>query len=111
MARRRFTWRGDQVKQVALGNARRAIDETTAACVHGAKSDHRWQNRTGTLEGSLQMRPATIVGSRVRGRWGSFDVNYAIYLELRWGGRYRYLFPQADLHYPRLAARLRQGIR
>lgn len=112
MAKRKgLDWKGDEVRRRAHAAARRGIDATTAACVLGAKSSHPWQNRTGTLEGSLQMRPAVAVGPAIMGRWGSFDVNYALWLEVRWAGRYRYLLPQADQQYPLLAGRIRQALR
>lgn len=104
----RINWRGRQVADRVKGSAARAIDATTALCVAGAKSEHRWQNRTGTLEGGIQMRPAVTVGPTVVGRWGVFDVNYAIYLET--DPKYRWLRPQADRYYPGLAALIRRNM-
>lgn len=104
----RVTWRGDQVANKVKRSAANAIDTTTALCVNGAKSEHAWRNRTGTLEGGIQMRPAQVIGPKVVGRWGVFDVNYARYLEL--DPRFRWLRPQADRYYPGLAALIRRGV-
>lgn len=61
----------------------RAIDDTTAAAAISAKQHHGWRNRTGTAEGSIRMEPAERRGAlRWRGRFGSFDVDYFIFLEL-----------------------------
>lgn len=102
-------WRGPEVLAKAKAAARHGIDETTSACVNHAKSNHPWQNQTGTLEGSLQMRPADDQGSRIVGFWGSFDVDYAIYLEIGTSRApaYPYLRPAADAEYGKLAGRIK----
>lgn len=84
-----------------------AIDQTTAACVMQAKTNHPWQNQTGTLEGSIEMRPAETDGTMVRGTWGSFSVIYAIYLELK---GWAYLRPAADAEYPKLVDRIKANL-
>lgn len=104
----RLNWRGKEVVAKVKTAAARGIDQTTALCVNGAKSEHQWVNRTGTLEGSTQMRPAVIKGASVIGRWGSFSVNYAIFLET--DPRFIFLRPQADRHYPGLAALIRANM-
>lgn len=104
----RLSWKGKEVVANVKRAAARSIDQTTALCVNGAKSDHRWQNRSGTLEGSIQMRPAVIKGSSVVGIWGSADVAYAVYLET--DPQWIFLRPQADRHYPGLAALIRANL-
>lgn len=104
----KLNWRGEEIKAKFKEAARVGIDQTTAACVNHAKSNHTWKNETGTLEGSLQMRPAVIEGETVRGKWGSFTVHYAIFQEL---GTAKmpprpYLRPAADAEYEKLAGRI-----
>lgn len=101
-------WKGDEVVAKVEAATKLAIDQTTAAAVNRAKSEHPWKNRTGTLEGSLQMRSARAEGLQIRGEWGSFDVNYAIFLELGTANMpaMPYLRPAADAEYPRLAERI-----
>lgn len=105
----RLTWNGPRIVAAQIEKAKLAIDQTTAACVQHAKDHHPWRNRTGTLEGSLQMRPAERRGMRIVGQWGSFQVRYAIFLELGTSRMpaYPYLRPAADAEYPRLKLRLR----
>lgn len=102
-----LNWLGGDVRDRVHDAARQGIDETTAAAVIHAKSNHPWSNQTGTLEGSLQMRPAEVQGDIVRGQWGSFTVLYAIYLEL---GGWAYLRPAADAEYPKLAGRIKAAM-
>lgn len=105
-----LNWKGDQVAAKVIAAAKAGIDETTSACVQDAKTNHRWRNRTGTLEGGIQMRPAVARGTQIIGRWGVFGVNYGVYLELLFGGKYRWLNPAADRNYPDLAARIRRRV-
>lgn len=109
----RLDWRGDEVRQRVEAAARLGIDDTMAACVLEAKNNHGWKNRTGTAERSIRAEPARMEGTRVVGRWGSFDVRYFIYLEL--GTRFitadHTLRRAADRHYPSLARRIQQHLR
>ena len=66
-----FNWYGDRVLKQALEAARKALDETTAACV-----DHAAQNTpfdTGAARGSVQLEPAEIEGEQVVAEWGSYE--------------------------------------
>lgn len=108
-----MSWRGDEVAGRVAAAAKLAVDATTAAAVTHAKQNHPWQNVTGTLEGSLQMRGAEIVSDGdIVGQWGSFDVEYAIFLELGTAvmPAYPYLRPAADAEYPKLFMRLRAAM-
>lgn len=105
-------WRGDAIKAKMNAAARKGIDSTTSECVITAKSDHPWQNRTGTAEGSIRMEPAeeTMAG-KIQGRWGSFDTDYFVFLEL--GTSFMQpmpsLRPAADEHYPTLPQRIKEA--
>ena len=107
----RVHWKGDQIvtnmgKATALG-----IDQVLAMCVNDAKNDHNFVNRTGLLEGSIQSRPAQISGGRWVGSWGSFNVDYAIFVEagtIKLQAR-PFLRPAADRNYPKLPDQIRQN--
>jgi HK97 gp10 family phage protein len=107
-----LNWRGPEISAKVKAASKVGVDATTAACVTHAKSNHPWKNETGTLEGSLQMRPAEESGESVRGEWGSFDVLYAIFQEL--GTVHMaanpYLRPAADAEYPNLAGRIKAAM-
>ena len=101
-------WFGNRIKDKWLEAARQAIDETMADCVNTAKP--LTPVRTGTLQGSERFEPAEVKGDEVVGEWGSFDVNYAIYVETGSRGRFgRYMLRQAaDQHYPELKENIRR---
>ncbi len=116
MARGRLDWRGREMEQRVELAARIAIDETMAEAVREAKV--RTPVRTGTLQGSIRFEPARREGNRVVGRWGSFDVNYALFVEVGHHTRSgsfvpgRYMLRQgADIAYPKLRDRLRRALR
>ena len=98
-------WNGDKIITDMAKAAKLGVDQTLAACVVHAKENHKWDNRTGTLEGSIQMREAIGVGTRIYGRWGSFTVNYAIHQEIM----NPFLTPATDVEYPKLAQRIREA--
>jgi hypothetical protein len=113
-ARVRLDWRGKGLPPILREAARRAIDDTTAAAAIQAKSDHpTWKNVTGTAEGSIRGDPARILSTVVRGLFGSFDVNYFIWLEIGARGRSgdRTLRRAADKEFPHLGRRLRAHYR
>lgn len=128
-------WNGEQVKRNMIIAAKWGIDATMAAAVRKAKG--RVAKKTTTLQGSIQMRQAQQRGDRVVGLWGSFNVNYALYVEegtdphvilpsakkaLWWPGldhpvksvnhpgtkAQPYLIPSADEEYPKLAGRIKR---
>jgi len=72
-------WRGEQVKDRMVVAAGRGINRALAECVTESKAVVR--RRTTVLQGSIQMRPAVQLEKHVVGYWGSFAVNYAIYVE------------------------------
>lgn len=130
-------WYGKQVTEKMRAAQVKGVNATMAACVTGAKRNHSWNNRSGVLEGSIDIaEPATAqAGGGVKGVWGSKDVRYALIHEL--GGVIRpvraqalmfqaddgsfvvvksvtiperpYLRPAADKEYPKLAKRIRRA--
>lgn len=78
----RLDWNGEGVEKDVIAAAKLGIDRTAAACVEHAKNNHEWENRTGTAEGSIQIRPARVVGSLIMGQFGSYGVIYFFWLEL-----------------------------
>jgi len=90
------------------------VNQTMARCVTMAKGLVRVD--TSALQGSLRMEPAVPFGGGVRGRWGSFDINYALWQEIGTSkmSAKPYLRPSADFEYGLLGARIRrafQGMR
>lgn len=130
-------WYGKQVSEKMRAAQIKGVNATMAACVTDAKRNHPWNNRTGVLEGSIDIaEPAGVDGTGgVKGVWGSKDVRYALIHEL--GGVIRpvraqalffqaddgsfvvaksveiperpYLRPAADKHYPKLSTRIRRA--
>lgn len=104
-------WKGDEIvsnmgKATALG-----IDQVLALCVEDAKENHTFENQTGLLEGSIQSRPAKAVGLKWVGVWGSFAVEYAIFVE---SGTVKlrarpFLRPAAARQYPKLPEQIRKN--
>jgi phage gpG-like protein len=128
-------WQGPAVTAKLRRAQIEGINATMAAAAIHAKRNHPWRNRTGTLEGSIDIAEyAREHGRGVRGVWGSRDVRYALIHEL--GGVITaktakalhfeiagehivvkqvtiparpYLRPAADAEYPKLAARIRRA--
>jgi hypothetical protein len=121
-----INWRGTEVADKVIAASALAIDQTTAAAVNQAKQHHQFANQSGTLEGSLQMRPAELQGGgELVGLWGSFDVDYALWMELEPGdqvvidgetvtreesGGHPFLRPAGDAEYPNLHPRIRANL-
>ncbi len=102
-------WRGPQVRAKAVAAAAEGIDAVMALCVREAKA--RVPVRTGTLQGSIELRPARLIGEAVVGFWGSFIVLYALFVEMGTGRMHArpYLRPAADANYPQLARKIQEA--
>jgi hypothetical protein len=127
-------WNGKAVTAKMRRAQIAGVNQTMAACVVEAKSNHEWNNRTGVLEGAIDVALyAAPVADGVKGTWGARDVVYGRIHEL--GGVIRpvtakalavplpeggialvqsvtiparpYLRPAADKQYPRLPGRIR----
>jgi hypothetical protein len=58
------------------------VNRTMAACTVEAKTNHPWQNRTGLLEGAIDIASyAKSHGAGVKGTWGVRDMVQARILE------------------------------
>ncbi len=75
----RLIWRGSQVEKRVADAVKAGIDETMEACVAMAKELAPVD--TGALREDISFRPAEDSGSRTVGRWGNWEVPYAIFQE------------------------------
>lgn len=131
-------WYGKAVTEEMRQAQIAGVNQTMAAASAEAKRNHSWQNRTGTLEGSIDVADyARAEKDGVRGTWGARDIAYARIHEL--GGTIRpktakalaipdpkkagrvilvqsvtiparpYLRPAADKEYPKLANRIKRA--
>jgi len=129
-------WYGKAVTEKMERAQIEGVNRTMSACVVEAKSSHPWRNRTGLLEGAIDIADyATPNATGVKGVWGVRDMVQARIVEL--GGTikpkrakalaipqadgsvrfassvtippYPYLRPAADKHYGELAARIRRA--
>lgn len=83
MAEQSLKWNGDALSAKMRRAQIAGVNGTMALCVQDAKSDHAWLNRTGILEGSIDIAEgATVVANGVEGTWGSKGVKYARIHEL-----------------------------
>lgn len=129
-----LVWKGDALTAKMRTAQIAGVNRTMGACVTWSRSNHPWQNRTGILEGSINVVDyAAPDANGVKGVWGVQDAAQALILEL--GGTivprekqalkfklpdgswrivksvtippYPYLRPSADLNYPALAENIR----
>lgn len=83
MASQSLTWNGAAITERMRAAQKLGVNATMSRCVVHAKSNHSWKNRTGVLEGSIDIADfAAVRGLGVEGRWGSKDVVYARIHEL-----------------------------
>ncbi len=135
-AKQSLVWHGEAITEKMRAAQKTGVNSTMGACVLQAKSSHAWQNRTGVLEGGIDIVDyAREDSSGVAGQWGVRDVRYALIHEL--GGTITpktakalaipqpdgsvrfaksvtiparpYLRPAADQLYPTLASRIRNA--
>lgn len=100
-------WRGEMIVAKTKRAAIIGVNQTMAKCVEMAKTLVRVE--FGTLQGSIRMEPAKPSGAGIKGTWGSFDVNYAIWQEIGTSvmSAQPYLRPSADFEYGLLESRIR----
>jgi hypothetical protein len=136
MVSKSLTWNGDAVSKRWKDAQVAAVNATMGAAVQHAKRNHPWRNRTGLLEGSINVLGyAMPTATGVEGHWGVNDAVQARMLEvggvitaknaealaipLPGGGvvfrrsvvipAYPYLRPAGDATYPTLANRIRKA--
>lgn len=127
-------WYGKAVTEKMERAQIAGVNQTMAACVVSAKQNHPWQNRTGLLEGAIDIAGyAAPHGSGVKGTWGVRDMVQGRILEeggtivpvraralaipqadgsVRFASSvtipaYPYLRPAADREYVKLGERIR----
>lgn len=73
-----------------------------------AKTNAPWTDRTANARQSLHAWTEELAGDTVR-LWLSHGVQYGIYLETRYAGRYAIIWPTINRHLPQIREML-QGI-
>lgn len=77
-----LVWKGDAITENMRKAQVQGVNMTMGACVNHAKQNHPWKNRTGILEGGIDVVDyAAPQGNGVEGTWGVRDVAYAAALE------------------------------
>jgi hypothetical protein len=135
-ASKSLTWNGDELSAKLKAAQLKGVNATLGAAVNHAKRNHPWQNRTGILEGAINITdPARPIATGVEGMWGVNDAVQARILEvggvitakdggalaipLPGGGvvfrksvtipAFPYLRPAGDAEYPNLIQRIRRA--
>lgn len=135
-ASKSLTWNGEAVSARMKAAQVAAVNATMGAAVNHAKRNHPWKNRTGILEGAINITdPARPIATGVEGVWGVNDAVQARILEvggvitaknaaalaipIPGGGvvfrksvtipAYPYLRPAGDATYPSLGMRIRKA--
>lgn len=75
----RLIWRGREVEAAVAAATKAGINETMEACVSVAQGYAPVD--TGALRDDIAFRPAEESGKRITGRWGNWEVPYAIFQE------------------------------
>lgn len=109
-----FTWNSSPFKDAVERAVVRGMNHVMADCVLDAQTTLKDHHHvvTGTLVGSIRFEQPQKISGDIVGEWGSFDVNYAIFLEM---GTIDitadpYLRPAAQRHYPKLQGYIAQGM-
>lgn len=103
----RLIWRGREVEAKVAAATKAGINETMAACVEVAQNYAPVD--TGALRDDIAFRPAEESGTRITGRWGNWDVPYAIFQEEGTVSipAKHYLRRAMEEEYPHTAARIK----
>lgn len=106
----RLDWRGVMLQQQINSAMQAGLEETAAACIAPAKQ--RTPVRTGILQGSIKVDDdgAQRKDGGWSVLWGSFDVNYAYFVETGTGRTHAraMLRSAADQEYPSLHERIQR---
>lgn len=83
MSSKSLVWHGEAISDRMRKAQIIGVNATMGACVVQAKGSHAWQNRTGVLEGGIDVvEYAYEIATGVQGTWGVRDVVYALIHEL-----------------------------
>lgn len=83
MARKNLEWNGKAVSAKMRQAQIEGVNRIMAQCTREAKTTHDWNNRSGTLEGGVNIITyAAANATGVKGVWGAADVKYALIHEL-----------------------------
>jgi len=101
-------WDSKPVIDKTLLATRQGMDSVMSKCVGMAKGTVPVV--TATLQGSIRMEPTKEQGGEMVGRWGSYNVLYAIFVELGTSkmSAQPYLRPSADRLYPTLPGEIKR---
>jgi hypothetical protein len=135
-ASKSLVWKGEALTAKMRAAQVAGVNATMGECVTDSRNTHEWQNRTGILEGGINIVQFAAADARgVSGTWGVQDVRYALIHELggvivpvkakalaipQPGGGVKlvqkvtiparpYLRPSADRNYPKLADNIRKA--
>ena len=98
-------WHGKAVNTKVERACVLGINKTTTRAVKEAKITAPYV--TGTYARSLSARNAVVRGKKIAGLWGSFDVDYALNVEMR----HNTLRNAADKLYPQLSKNIKQELK
>lgn len=103
----RMIWRQAAVEHHVTEATKAGINDTMRACVATAKQLAPVE--TGALRDDIAMREAEVHGTRITGRWGNWEIPYAIFQEYGTHTiRPKYYLTQAkDRHYPSTALNIK----
>src|SRR3546814_18235479 len=83
MTSKSLTWNGDAISAKMKQAQIAGVNATMGSAVQHAKTNHPWKNRTGVLEGGINIVDyAAPIEGGVGGSWGVNDVVYALMMEL-----------------------------
>lgn len=114
-----IVWRiGHEPRTVAarIDGLARHIDEQTLRIAEGIAEDvwlymtenHPWVNRTGDAEAALTAE-AVRLAEHIVSIYAAHGVDYGIWLEIRWGGKWGIIPEALQYAYPRIMREL-QGV-
>lgn len=82
-ASKSLVWKGKAITERMRAAQVAGVNGTMGDCVVEAKNSHAWQNRSGVLEGGIDIVDyAHEDAGGVTGTWGVRDVRYALIHEL-----------------------------
>jgi hypothetical protein len=89
-----MNWQGTNARKAVERAVTRGMLRTMSDCVYFAKGEV--PVNYGTLQGSIELRPPYRRGNVFIGIWGSFNVNYALWVEIGTGPHFPPLDPLRD---------------